>query len=65
MMARGPAVAAPSAQAEAPDPTTDSDLLRALRGLPNESRTAVYLADIEGYQLLAVEWAVACLSVQK
>ena len=29
--------------------TTDSDLLRALRGLPNEFRTTVYLADIEGY----------------
>ena len=39
----------PSAEAEALDRTTDSDLLRALRGLPNEFRTAVYLADIEGY----------------
>jgi RNA polymerase sigma-70 factor (ECF subfamily) len=38
-----------SAEAEALDRTTDSDLLRALRGLPNEFRTAVYLADIEGY----------------
>jgi RNA polymerase sigma-70 factor (ECF subfamily) len=39
----------PSAETEALDRTTDSDLLRALRGLPNEFRTAVYLADIEGY----------------
>jgi RNA polymerase sigma-70 factor (ECF subfamily) len=39
----------PSAEAEALDRTTDSDLLRALRDLPNEFRTAVYLADIEGY----------------
>ena len=31
------------------DRTTDSDLLRALRDLPGEFRTAVYLADIEGY----------------
>jgi len=38
-----------SAEAEALERTTDSDLLRALRGLPNEFRTAVYLADIEGY----------------
>ena len=39
----------PSAEAEALDRTADSDLLRALRDLPNEFRTAVYLADIEGY----------------
>jgi len=39
----------PSAEAEALDRITDSDLLRALRDLPNEFRTAVYLADIEGY----------------
>ncbi len=38
-----------SAEAEALERTTDSDLLRALRELPNEFRTAVYLADIEGY----------------
>src|SRR6202161_1509868 len=37
----------PSAEAEALDRITDSDLLRALRDLPNEFRTAVYLADIE------------------
>jgi hypothetical protein len=49
MMASGPAVAAPSAQAEALGRTTHSDLLRALRGLPDEFRAAVYLADIEGY----------------
>jgi RNA polymerase sigma-70 factor (ECF subfamily) len=39
----------PSAETEALDRTTDSDLLRALRELPGEFRTAVYLADIEGY----------------
>jgi RNA polymerase sigma-70 factor, ECF subfamily len=39
----------PSAETEALDHMTDSDLLRALRGLPNEFRTTVYLADIEGY----------------
>src|SRR4029077_10071512 len=39
----------PSAEAEALDRTTDSDLRRALRDLPGEFRTAVYLADIEGY----------------
>src|ERR1700727_278002 len=39
----------PSAEAEALDRITDSDLLRALRDLPNEFRTAVYLADIQGY----------------
>ncbi|MGH3278050.1 MAG: sigma-70 family RNA polymerase sigma factor [Trebonia sp.] len=39
----------PSAEAEALNNMTDSDLLRALRGLPNEFRTTVYLADIEGY----------------
>jgi len=39
----------PSAEAEALDRITDSDLLRALRELPGEFRTAVYLADIEGY----------------
>src|SRR5215469_2511027 len=38
-----------SAESEALDRTTDTDLLRALRDLPNEFRTAVYLADIEGY----------------
>src|ERR1700742_2495522 len=38
----------PSAEMEAIDRTTDSDLLRALRGLPNEFRTAVSRADIEG-----------------
>jgi len=46
---RGPAHAAPSAETEALDRTTDSALLRALRALPGEFRTAVYLADIEGY----------------
>src|ERR1700722_2942715 len=38
----------PSAEAEALDRTTDSDLLRALRDLPGEFRTAGYLADLEG-----------------
>src|ERR1700749_2162281 len=37
----------PSAEAEALERITDSDLLRALRDLPNEFRTAVYLSDIE------------------
>jgi len=40
---------APSAETEALDKITDSDLLRALRDLPGEFRTAIYLADIEGY----------------
>ena len=39
----------PSAEDEALDRLTDSEVLRALRGLPEEFRTAVYLADIEGY----------------
>lgn len=38
-----------SAESEALDKMTDSDILAALRGLPAEFRTAVYLADIEGY----------------
>src|ERR1700749_2526012 len=39
----------PSAEAEGLDRTNHSDPLRALRDLPGEFRTAVYLADIEGY----------------
>jgi RNA polymerase sigma-70 factor (ECF subfamily) len=38
-----------SAEAEALDRLADSDILRALRDLPEEFRVAVYLADIEGY----------------
>jgi RNA polymerase sigma-70 factor (ECF subfamily) len=38
-----------SAEAEALDRLTDSDIMRALRDLPEEFRVAVYLADIEGY----------------
>ena len=38
-----------SAEAEALDRMTDSEVLRALRDLPPDFRTAVYLADIEGY----------------
>jgi RNA polymerase sigma-70 factor (ECF subfamily) len=38
-----------SAEAEALDRLADSEILRALRDLPEEFRTAVYLADIEGY----------------
>src|SRR6204780_4753607 len=38
----------PSAEARGLGPTTDSPLPRALRGLPKEFRTTVYLADIEG-----------------
>jgi RNA polymerase sigma-70 factor (ECF subfamily) len=42
-------LAARSAEAEALDRMTDSEVLRALRDLPEEFRVAVYLADIEGY----------------
>ena len=38
-----------SAEAEALDRLGDSEVLRALRDLPTDFRTAVYLADIEGY----------------
>jgi RNA polymerase sigma-70 factor, ECF subfamily len=38
-----------SAEAEALDRITDSPVLRALADLPVDFRTAVYLADIEGY----------------
>jgi RNA polymerase sigma-70 factor, ECF subfamily len=38
-----------SAEAEVLDQLPDSDLLDALRELPEEFRTAVYLADVEGY----------------
>jgi RNA polymerase sigma-70 factor, ECF subfamily len=38
-----------SAEHEALDRLPDSDVIRALRALPPEFRTAVYLADIEGY----------------
>jgi RNA polymerase sigma-70 factor (ECF subfamily) len=38
-----------SAEAEALDRLGDSEVLRALRELPRDYRTAVYLADIEGY----------------
>src|SRR5580693_3681917 len=37
-----------SAEAEALDGLGDSEVLRALRDLPKDFRTAVYLADIEG-----------------
>ena len=43
------AAQARSAEAEALDRLTDSEILRALRDLPEEFRVAVYLADIEGY----------------
>jgi RNA polymerase sigma-70 factor, ECF subfamily len=39
-----------SAEAAALERLADSDILRALRELPREFRTAVYLADIDGYQ---------------
>ena len=43
------AAQARSAEAEALDRLADSEILRALRDLPEEFRVAVYLADIEGY----------------
>jgi RNA polymerase sigma-70 factor (ECF subfamily) len=43
------APAVQSAEAEALDRMSDSEVLRALRDLPEEFRVAVYLADIEGY----------------
>jgi RNA polymerase sigma-70 factor, ECF subfamily len=43
------ALMAPSAEAEALDRMADSEVLRALRDLPSDFRTAIYLADIEGY----------------
>jgi RNA polymerase sigma-70 factor, ECF subfamily len=39
----------PSAEAQALDRLADSEVLRALRDLPADFRTAIYLADIEGY----------------
>ena len=50
--ADGSPVAEParSAEAEALDRLPDSEILAALRALPAEFRTAVYLADVEGYR---------------
>jgi RNA polymerase sigma-70 factor (ECF subfamily) len=39
----------PSAEAQALAKMTDSDILNALRDLPPDFRTAIYLADIQGY----------------
>jgi RNA polymerase sigma-70 factor, ECF subfamily len=38
-----------SAEAEAIERLADSDILQALRELPDEFKVAIYLADIEGY----------------
>ena len=38
-----------SAEAEALDRLADSEILRALRDLPEDFKVAIYLADIEGY----------------
>src|ERR1022692_1856973 len=43
------AAPARSAESEALDRLADSEILRALRDLPDEFKVAVYLADIEGY----------------
>src|SRR6266699_6424207 len=43
------AAPARSAESEALDRLADSEILRALRDLPEEFKVAVYLADIEGY----------------
>ncbi len=43
------APAARSAETEALEHLADSDIIRALRDLPEEFKAAVYLADIEGY----------------
>ena len=47
--AAGPLHPAHSAEAEALERLADSDILSALRDLPEKFKVAIYLADIEGY----------------
>ncbi len=51
----GPAAQRPrSAEAEALDNMTDSAVMRALSDLPESFKTAVYLADVQGYRYVEI-----------